>query len=151
MSPSGQRHGRITQRFSLRLARFVEERELGVVFAAETGFRVSSNPDTVRAPDVAFVSRARVAEVGDVEGFWPGVPDLAVEVLSPGDTYTEVEEKALHWVDAGTRMAVVVDPRKRTLTVYRSRTEIVVLGENELLHGGDVVPDWTLRIRELFV
>jgi len=150
MSPSGQRHGRIAQRFALRLAQFVEERNLGVVYAAETGFRLSSSPDTVRAPDVAFVTRARVEQVGDVEGFWPGAPDLAVEVLSPGDTYTEVEEKALVWLEAGARTVVVIDPRKNTLTVYRSRSDIVVLSENEVFEGFDLVPGWSLRIRELF-
>ncbi|HEY7698569.1 MAG TPA: Uma2 family endonuclease [Vicinamibacteria bacterium] len=150
MSPSGQRHGRIAQRFASRLAPFVEERGLGVVYAAETGFRLASNPDTVRAPDVAFVGRARVEKIGDVEGFWPGAPDLAVEVLSPGDTYTEVEEKALVWLQAGARIVIVVDPRKNTLTVYRSRGDIKVLSENEAFEAPDLIPGWSLRIAEVF-
>jgi Uma2 family endonuclease len=150
MSPSGQRHGRIAQRFASRLSQFVEKRGLGVVYAAETGFRLSANPDTVRAPDVAFVTRARVEEVGDIEGFWPGAPDLAVEVLSPGDTYTEVEEKALVWLNAGARAVIVIDPRRSTLTVYRSRSDITVLSEEDSFEGGDLIPGWILRIGELF-
>src|SRR5712692_7326151 len=82
------------------------------VYAAETGFWISSDPDTVRAPDVAFVSQRRLDELGDVEGYWPGAPDLVVEVISPSDTYTEVEEKVLEWLEAGARMVVVVNPRK---------------------------------------
>jgi Uma2 family endonuclease len=99
---------------------------------------------------VAFVARAREEKVGDIEGFFPGAPDLAVEVLSSTDTYTEVEEKALAWLDGGTRMVVVVDPRKSTLTVYRSRSEITVLRDEEALAGGDVVPGWSLPVRNVF-
>ena len=77
------------------------------MYAAETGFRLSSDPDTVRAPDVAFVSQANVEAVGEVEGFWPGAPDLAVEVVSPTDSYADVEENIFDWIDAGTKMVVV--------------------------------------------
>jgi Uma2 family endonuclease len=75
------------------LAQHVEERGLGAVYAAETGFLLGRDPDTVRAPDAAFVRRERVEEVGETEGYWPGAPDLAVEVVSPGDAYAEVEGK----------------------------------------------------------
>jgi hypothetical protein len=85
MNPAGNVHGRIAVRITWRLAQYVEENRLGTVYAAETGFRLASDPDTVRAPDVAFVSQARVEAVGEVEGFWPEAPDLAVEVVSPGD------------------------------------------------------------------
>lgn len=150
MSPSGHKHGKIALRFAWRLAQYVEANGLGIAYAAETGFLLSANPDTVRAPDAAFVSRKRVEEVGDVEGYWPGAPDLAVEVISPGDTYTEVEEKAVEWLDAGTRMVIVIDPRKSTVTVYHSRTDIAILTEENALDGRDIVPGWTMRIRELF-
>ncbi len=92
MNPAGNVHGRVTMSVAWRLAHYVDENRLGTVYAAETGFRLSSNPDTVRAPDVAFVSRARVEAVGEVEGFWPEAPDLAIEVVSPGDSFAEVEE-----------------------------------------------------------
>src|ERR687886_785714 len=93
MTPAGNAHGRVAMSFAWRLAQYVQENQLGTVYAAETGFRLATDPDTVRAPDVAFVSRARVETVGEVEGFWPGAPDLAVEVISPGDRYADVEEK----------------------------------------------------------
>src|ERR687897_2573260 len=92
MNLAGNVYGRITVRVTWRLAQHVEENRLGIVYASETGFRLSSNPDTVRARDVAFVSRTRVEMVGEVEGFWPEAPDLAVEVVSSGDSYTDLEE-----------------------------------------------------------
>ena len=151
MSPSGHKHGKIAVRFGWRLAQYVETKGLGVVYAAETGFLLSSNPDTVLAPDVAFVSQERVEDVGDVEGYWPGAPDMAVEVISPGDTYSEVEEKAVEWLQAGARLVVVVDPRKRSVTVYRGLDNITILTEGATLEGGDVAPGWILSIQDLFV
>lgn len=150
MTPAEGQHGRISMSVGISLGRHVEDNRLGTVYAAETGFRLASNPDTVRAPDVAFVHRARAAAMGDVEGFLPGPPDLAVEVVSPGDTYGEVEEKVLEWLDAGTRMVIVLNPRQRAATVYRSHDEIRVLTGDDVLDGGDVVPGWTLRVSSLF-
>ena len=113
MAPAGNVHGRIAVNVTIPLGQYVRENDLGLVFAAETGFKIASDPDTVRAPDVAFVNCDRVAEVGEVEGFWPGAPDLAVEVVSPNDLYTEVEEKVADWLDAGAGMVVVVNPQKQ--------------------------------------
>lgn len=150
MNPAGNVHGRIAVRFTWRLAQYVEENRLGTVYAAETGFRLSSDPDTVRAPDVAFVSRARVEAVGEVEGFWPEAPDLATEVISPGDSYTDVEEKVFDWLDAGTKMVVVINPRQRSATVYKSQTDIIALAEADVMDGGDIVPGFELAVREIF-
>jgi Uma2 family endonuclease len=150
MTPAGHRHGRVAMGIGSRLDQHVRENGLGAVYAAETGFKIASHPDTVRAPDVAFVRRERVEEVGDAEGFWPGAPDLAVEVVSPDDSYGEVEEKVFDWLSAGCRMVVVVNPRKRTATVYRSRSDIVVLTEDESLDGGEVVPGWRIPVRQIF-
>jgi Uma2 family endonuclease len=77
------------------------------------------NPDTVRAPDVAFVSQERLEAVGEIEGYWPGAPDLAVEVISLGDSHVEVEEKVFDWLEAGTKMVFTINPRSRSVTVYR--------------------------------
>jgi Uma2 family endonuclease len=151
MAPAGHWHGRITINVTTPLDRHVRAHHLGVVYAAETGFKLASDPDVVRAPDVAFIRQERVDEVGDVEGYWPGAPDLAVEVVSPSDTYGDVEEKVLDWLEAGARMVIVVMPRRRTVTVYRSLSDIVVLTEHDTLDGGDVVPGWTLPVREIFV
>ncbi len=150
MNPAGNVHGRIAVRITWRLAQHVEENRLGTVYAAETGFKLATDPDTVRAPDVAFVSRARVEAVGEIEGFWPEAPDLAVEVISPGDSYADVEEKVFDWLDAGTKMVVVINPRQRSATVYKSPTDISALAEADVLDGGDVVPGFELTVRDIF-
>ena len=80
---------------------------------AETGFKLAE--DMVRAPDAAFIRRERVEAVGLTTGFWPGAPDLAAEVISPGDTYAEIEDKIADWLDAGTRLVVVVNPSTQTV------------------------------------
>jgi Uma2 family endonuclease len=150
MAPASHQHGRVIVNITTPLDQYVRDNNLGTVYAAETGFKITSNPDTVRAPDVAFVNRERVEQVSDKESYWPGAPDLAIEVISPSDIYTEVEEKVFDWLEAGTRMVVVVNPRKQAVTVYRSLTDIVVLTENEILDGGDVVAGWTIPIRSIF-
>ena len=94
--------------------------------------------------------RERVEEVGDLEGYRPGAPDLAVEEISTSDTYTDVQEKVFDWLEAGTRMVVLVMPRKRAVTVYRSLTEMIMLTEHDTLGGGNVVPGWKIPVRELF-
>ena len=150
MAPAGHEHGRVAVRFTWRLAQHVETNNLGVVYAAETGFTLATNPDTVRAPDVAFVSRERLDEVKRASGFWPGAPDLAVEVVSPGDTYTEVQEKAIDWLAAGARMVLALNPRKRTVTVYRSLNDIVILNDDATLDLDDVVPGFKILVKDIF-
>jgi Uma2 family endonuclease len=150
MPPAGNIHGKRTMRLGWRLAHHVEANDLGVVFAAETGFRLAADPDTVRAPDVAFVTKTRIEEIGEFEGFWPGAPDLAVEVISPGDSYTEVEQKVEEFLNAGARAVWVVDPRRRTITVYRSSVDITILTENDMLDGGDIIPGFICRVAEVF-
>jgi Uma2 family endonuclease len=143
-------HGYVTMQVGGRLAKYVKTNKLGTVYAAGTGFQNAFNPDTVRAPDVSFVNKKRKDEAGNVEGYLPGPPDLAVEVISPSDTYTEVEDKVHDWLDASTLMVIVVNLRRQTVTVYRSRTDIVILTKDEELDGQDVVPGWTLRIADVF-
>lgn len=150
MTPAGSRHGRIGAKILARLGDFAEAHGLGEVFNADTGFKLASGPDTVRAPDVAFVTRARADRVGDVQEFWPGAPDVAIEVISPTDTYVEVDEKVAEYLDAGCRMVVVVNPRRRIATVYRSHDQIALLTEADVLDGGDVVPGWRLPLADVF-
>jgi Uma2 family endonuclease len=150
MAPAGSEHGWIIVNMTGLLLYHVKSRGLGAVFGAETGFKIASDPDTVRAPDVAFVRRERIPEGGLPKGYWPGPPDLAVEVISPGDTYGEVEEKVLEWLDAGVRMVILINPRNHTTTVYRSRSDVAVLAEGDELSGGDVVPGFVCPIAELF-
>lgn len=152
MVPAGGVRGYLALRIASRLERHVDAENLGRTYAAETGFKISSDPDTVRAPDAAFVRRERVEMAGRVRGYWPGAPDLAVEVVSPNDTHSEVIGKVLAWLEAGSRMVLVVDPEKLTITVYRSRDEIRVLtaSAGDTIDGADVVPGWTLPVAELF-
>lgn len=147
---AGHQHGKITAIFAWRLAQHVEAEKLGGVYAAGTGFLLWSDPDTVRAPDVAFISRARVEAAGKVEGYWHGAPDLAVEVVSPNDTFTEIEEKALAWLEAGTRAVLVINPRKRAVTVTRSLRDITILTHKDLLQLEDLLPGCSLQVRDLF-
>jgi Uma2 family endonuclease len=151
MEPAGFEHGKITMIVATSLFQFVHDNELGTICAAETGFKISSNPDTVRAPDVAFISNEELDRVGSPKGYWPGAPDLAVEVVSPNDIYEEVMDKVLEWLDAGCRMVVVVSPRKRNVTVYQSLEEITILTEADILDGGDVVPGWLMPVRNIFL
>src|SRR5882762_2252306 len=150
MSPAGHTHGKIIIRLTLPLAQHVKQNRLGEVYAAETGFKLKSNPDTVRAPDIAFITRQRVKDVGETKGYWPGAPDLAVEVLSPDDRVSEVEQKVSEWLEAGAKQVWVVSPKLHTVTVYRSTTDISVLAENNTLEGDDVVPGFKMKVIEIF-
>jgi Uma2 family endonuclease len=149
MPPAGHEHGRIAMNIGVSLAQFVRTHGLGAVYAAETGFKIASDPDTVRAPDAAFVSEARLKTMASQRGYWPGAPDLAVEVVSPDDTYVDVQDKVNDWLAAGTRMVIVVNPRRRTVAVHQPTT-ITLLTENDTLEGGDVVPGWSVPVREVF-
>ena len=151
MSPAGHQHGRIALNFTTPLDQFVRSNQLGTVYAAETGFKLAGDPDVVRAPDAAFVRRERVEDVGQTEGFWPGAPDLVAEVVSPGDTYAEVEDKIADWLDAGTRLVVVVNPSTQTVALYQSRSDIRILTADDVLDGGEVVPNWTMPVRDIFI
>ena len=148
--PPGYDHGVVTQRLSQRLGVYAEDNNLGVVCAAETGFLIGTNPDTVRAPDVAFVRAERAPALGQIKGYWTGAPDLVAEVISPSDTYSEVSKKAATWLTAGTRLVLIVDPGEHTVTVYSAPAGIRTLTVQDTLDGGDVVPGWTLPVRELF-
>jgi len=150
MSPAGGRHGRVAARIAKLLAVHVDSLRLGVVFAAETGFLISSNPDTVRAPDVAYIAQLRFDTIDDDTGFLPFAPDLAVEVVSPNDTFSAVEEKAFDWLSAGTKLVLLADPASHQIHAYRSADQIIVVGEDEELSAEDVVPQWRVNVKDVF-
>ena len=150
MSPASFEHGDVTVRLTWRIAQFVDQHNLGVVAGAETGFILRRNPDTVRAPDIAFVTKARVQKAGPVRAFWPGCPDLAVEVVSPSDSFTEVEAKALAWIDGGCHVVWVVDPKQKHVTEYRSSTEIRIFKGTDRLSAPDLLKDWSVEVEKLF-
>jgi len=150
MTPAGNEHGRIAASLSWRVASFVDEKKLGAVYAAETGFLLSRNPDSVRAPDFAFIRQQRIDEAGTVSGFWPGAPDLVAEVVSPNDSFADVEAKSFAWLAAGCRVVWVVEPRQQHVTVYRSSDDITVMGTDEALTEPELRPGLSVNVKDLF-
>src|SRR5208283_3813728 len=115
-----------------------------------TGFLLGRGPDTVRAPDIAFIHRDHLPPKVPEDAFWPGAPDLAVEVVSPNETYREVDEKARAWLAAGAQLVWVVNPLLQTVSVYRSDGTIVTLAARDELAGEDVLPGFSCRLDEIF-
>jgi len=150
MTPVGAEHGRVALTVGSLLFMHLREAEIGVGFGAETGFLITRNPDTVRAPDAAFVRKDHAEAIGRTVKFWPGAPDFAAEVVSPEDSFREVEEKALRWLAAGTTAVLVLDPARRTATVYRGQGEARAHTQDDTLDLGDAVPGWRVRVAELF-
>jgi Uma2 family endonuclease len=149
MSPAGTEHGAVVWNLSGLLAPHVKV--IGQGFGAETGFKIASDPDTVRAADIAFVRRERIPEAGIPKNFWELAPDLVVEVISPGDTYSEVQEKVEDWLNAGVGAVWVVDSKRKCVTLYRSMPNVTRLSEGDELDGGEVVPGFRCKVSEIFV
>ena len=150
MSPAGGRHGQVAMRLGSLLDQHVIANRLGVVFAAETGFLLATNPDAVRAPDVAFVCRDSFEKLEDVQGYLNVAPDLVAEVVSPNDSSSQIESKAQMWLAAGTAIVLVVDPASQTIRVYRDPTTIKVLRADDVLEVDEVVKGWKLKVAAIF-
>jgi Uma2 family endonuclease len=148
MSPAGFRHGQVVTRVAKLLDDFVASRRLGAVVSGDPGFVLKRSPDTVRAPDVAFLRAERVPSPAPVE-FFEGAPDLAIEVLSPGDRWPDVERKASEFLAAGSSAVWAVDPETRTARVYLTGHIRVIASEGALDHP-DLLPGFILPLRELF-
>lgn len=144
MSPSGGRHGRVAANLIASLMNHVKRNHLGIVYASEVGFRISRNPDTVRAPDAAFVRAERAV---DTTGFVDGPPDVAFEVVSPNDRYSEIEEKTLEWLRAGARVVIIADPSTRSIRVHRTSGAVHVTDTVEI---DDVIPGWQISLADTF-
>ncbi len=147
MSPAGARHGQVCVSLVLRLGSFVKERRLGHVFDSSTGFRLPGG--NVRLPDVCFVARGRFKAEKVPDGFGDVVPDLAVEVLSPDDRARDVLDKVGEYLQAGVRLVWVVDPRRERAVAYRSLTDIANIGPDDLLDGGEVLPGFRVKLKEI--
>ena len=147
MPPPGDGHGDVSGRFAIALGRYSEDNDYGVI-RDNAGFQLESDPDTVRAPDVAWIAPGRV------EGFSPGyrfmVPDLAVEIKSPNDTPRMVAERAQMWLDFGSREVWYGDPEQTTVTRYRPGQPPEVLGEDDVLDGGKLLPGFSIEVWRLF-
>ncbi len=150
MSPAGFDHGSVSMNLSGPLHQFVRARKLGIVVTAETGFILGRDPDTVRAPDAAFVRQERIPDSGRPNKFRVGPPDLAVETMSPADTVFDVDEKVREWIAGGTRLVWVINPRQQTATVYTPDNTAKILGVADTLDGMDVIPGFQIAVAELF-
>ena len=149
MSPAGWQHGIVAAACTRLLANHVVEHGLGKVFAAETGFLIARDPDTVLAPDVAFVRSDRLPGAA-TGGFFPGAPDLAVEVRSPNDSAFDVEDKARAWLAHGCAMVVTIDPGARTAAVWRAGSPPRAVTTLGTIDAAEIVPGLRLRLADLF-
>jgi Uma2 family endonuclease len=149
MTPASGMHGWVAARVAARLFRHVEATGCGVVLAAETGFLISRQPDSVRAPDAAFVAAGR-AHLIPARGWVQGPPDLAVEVLSPDDRPADVEEKVADWLSSGTRAVWLVDPASKTVAVRRIGEAPLLLRAADVLEGGELVPGLEIDVSDVF-
>jgi len=146
--PPSTSHGARAARLARRLGNFAEEHGIGEVFAQDTGFKIQGDPDTVRAPDVAFVARDHLGRIPEA-GYAELAPDLVAEILSPADRPGEVLEKVGQWLSAGVRVVWVLDPQRRHARVYRADGTLSLVAANEELDGEDVLPGFRTPLGEL--
>ena len=148
--PTGQQHGEIVMNLGVELGVFIKPRHLGRLTGSDAGVWLERDPDTVRAPDVAFFSTDKVPPGVQVTGYSETVPDLVAEIVSPGDSRREVRDKARMWLSHGVQMVWVVHPKTRTVDVYRPNLPMSTLLEDAFLDGADVLPGFTCRVRTIF-
>jgi Uma2 family endonuclease len=149
MSPCNFGHGFTITNLAHLLRPFVKKRRLGAVISCDVGFILARNPDTVLAPDIAFVAASRLPTDRWFK-FFEGPPDLAVEVVSPDDRKAEVHAKAHAWLAAGTRLVWIVNPMTQRIAIYRPGTAVEELSLDNALDGGDVIPGFSCAIAEVF-
>jgi Uma2 family endonuclease len=144
--PPGTWHGVVAGNLAYFLGDFVRRHGLGLVLAQDTGFKIGSDPDTVRAPDVAFVARDRAGAI-QPRRYAELAPDLLAEILSPDDRPAEVLAKVADWLGAGTRLVWVVDPERSEARVYRRDGSLTMLREHDSLEGEDVLPGFSCPLQ----
>ncbi|HLB36076.1 MAG TPA: Uma2 family endonuclease [Gemmatimonadales bacterium] len=149
MTPAGEQHGTLAAFLTAELWAFVRAHDLGRVYV-EVGYKLFSDPDTVRGPDVSFVSRKRQTTAKRRRGFIHGVPDLAIEIASADKPMTQLTAKAVEYLEAGTLLVWVVDPKRRKVRLHRPRQPVRTLSQTDTLDGADVLPGFTLPLSRLF-
>jgi Uma2 family endonuclease len=147
MPPPSVEHGLIVASLIAALLPFIQSHQLGQLMT-ETGFQLASDPDTVRAPDVAFVSRARL--MPRQGSYYPFASDLAVEVVSPANSASAMQAKIVEYFEKGARQVWIIYTTSRTLYLYTAPKRVRILDANDMLEGGDLLPNFSLPIRELF-
>ena len=146
---SGVRHGKIAIRLGGRMDAQVGRDGLGHVFGSDTGVLLERNPDTVREPDLAYVSAERLPPDADIDGYCPVAPDLVVEIKSPSDSEREVDDKATMWLSHGVRMALVINPETGTIRIRQPNLPAVMLAMDDTLDVGEVLPGFSCPVREI--
>ena len=147
--PPGYQHGLVALEIARLIANHARDHDLGIAVAAETGFKLFSKPDTVRAADAAFIGRDRAPDPPPT-GYLALAPDLAIEVVSPNDRAGEVQGKVSDWLTAGSRLVWVIDPVRRRAVVYRADGSVALLSEYDTLDGEDLLPGFGRRLASLW-
>jgi Uma2 family endonuclease len=150
MPPTNFEHGEVSGNIHTRLGMHVLQNHLGAVLSAETGFTVACDPDTVLAPDIAFVRADRRPQGRERRRFAALAPDLVVEVISPSETADEVVAKVMTYLQAGVPLVWVVHPAQKVVTVYTPDRVGRLLSSGDTLDGGDVLPGFSLPLDEVF-
>ncbi len=147
---TGYEHGQIVTALVIELGTFIKPRRLGTLVASDTGVWLERDPDTVREPDIAFTSAAKIPLDTRITGYTEVAPDLVVEVVSPSDGRREVHDKARMWLSHGVRLVWVVYPETRTVDVHRDDAAVSTLAADDFLDGLDVLPGFTCSVRSVF-
>ena len=147
---TGELHGKIVMNLGIELGMFVKAGGLGTLFASDSGVWLERDPDTVREPDLAFTSAERLPLDAWNTGYSEVVPDLVVEVASPGDGRRELHDRAYMWLGHGVRLVWVVQPATRTIDVYRPEHAVSTLSDQGSLDGMDVLPGFTCEVSGVF-
>ena len=147
---TGINHGRTVTKTVIQLGSFIEPRQMGTLVASDTGIWLERDPDTVREPDIAFISAEKMPLDADIPGYSEVVPDLVMEIRSPSDSQREIREKALMWLSFGVRLVWVAHTDTRTVDIYDADGSTITLTENDNLDGGEVLPGFSCPIRDIF-
>jgi len=150
MAPTFGDHGSTAMQLSILLGHHVMTHKLGKLYAAETGFLLARNPDTVRAPDLAFIQASRLTPETGSPNWVPVIPDLVTEVVSSTDRRTQVADKVQTWLSAGVRLVWVVYPATRTIAVHRPSHPVMTLKIGDQLEGYDVVTSFSVPVARIF-
>ncbi len=146
----GEEHGRIAGLFITFVNIHIRPRRLGRVGGTDVGVLIQKNPDTVREPDVYYVSAEKLPLDVRIQGYLEVIPELVVEIVSPSDQQREVNDKTLMWLALGVLMVVEVYPGERAVMVHRPGVPATTLTGDEALDGGDVLPGFSLPLSEIF-
>jgi len=143
-------HGRVAMRLGAPPAQFIWDHDLGEAYITDVGFQVTWNPDTVLGPDISFISKERLEEAGEVNGYWQGPPDLAVEVFSPGYGTSKVSKRISRWFGFGTKQVWIVNLKQSTVTIYRSESDMTTFSGSDYLEAPDLLPGFRISLDRIF-